>query len=180
MASKVEMTLSIPVSEATFTARVRPMDSDARRSFNGLGNYIQAMAGDPYIGSMRMVTGAVQATGLITSGGIATAGDTITVANVVLTAKASGAVPADGEFDVSATVATQAANIALAINSDADFDGIVTATSSLGVVTVKAVNAGAIGNGLALAENADNVTITAFSGGVDGTVYTFANGYVAP
>lgn len=179
MSSKVEMTLSIPVSEATFKARVRPMNSDPRRSFNGLANYMSAIAGDPYAASMRMVTGAVQAYGLITSTAAATASDTITVANVELTAKANGAVPADGEFDVSATVGTQAANIALAINSVPELVGIVTATASLGVVTVTAVNAGAMGNGLALSESADNVTVTAFAHGADGTVYTFANGYTA-
>lgn len=179
MASKVRMDLSIPVSEATFKARTRLMNSDSRRSFNSLGQYIHAMAGDPYIGSMHVVTGAVQATGLITSGGIATATDTVTVANVELAAVASGAVPADGEWNVSAVVATQAASIAAAINAVPELAGIVTATSSLGVVTVTAVAPGAMGNGLALSEDADNVTITAFSGGVDGTTYDFANGYTA-
>lgn len=179
MASKVRMDLSIPVSEATFTARTRPMNSDSRRSFNGLANYMSAMAGDPYIGSMHMVTGAVQAYGLITSGGIATDADTITVANVELLAKTSGAVPADGEFDISAVVATQAANIALAINSVPELAGIVTADSALGVVTVTAVAPGAMGNGLQLSENANNVTVTAFAHGVDGTTYDFANGYSA-
>lgn len=176
MASKVRMDLSIPVSEATFKARVLPMNSDARRSFNGLGMYMHAMAGDPYIGSMHMVTGAVQATGRLTSTGSASDAETALVANQTLTAKSSGAVPANGEFNISGTVATQATNIALAINSIAALSGVVTATAALGVVTITAVAPGTIGNGLQLSEALTNVTATAFSGGADGTVYNFANG----
>lgn len=179
MASQVRMDLSIPVSEATFKARTRLMNSDSRRSFNSLGMYMHAMAGNPYIGAMHMVTGAVQATGLITSTGIATAADTVTVGNVELTAVASGAVPADGEWNISADEAVQAASIAAAVNAVAALSGVVTATSNLGVVTLTVVAPGAIGNGVQLSEDADNVAITAFASGADGTTYDFANGYTA-
>lgn len=177
MASKVRMDLSIPVSEATFVARTRPMNTDSRRSFNGLGNYLSAIAGDPYVGSMHMVTGAVQATATITSTGTASNNETASIANQTLTAKTSGAVPASGQFNISGVVATQAANIALAINSIVALSGVVTATSALGVVTITAVAPGIIGNGLQISESLSNVTATAFASGADGTTYNFANGY---
>lgn len=179
-ASKVEMTLSVPVSEATFKGRVRAMNSDSRRSFNGLGNYISALAGDPYIGSMRMITGAVQASGLVTFTGRPTADQTMIVLNTTLTAKNSGA-NGTTQFDTDASlVAVTAANLAACINANTTLNKQVIATSSLGVVTIKPFSAGTMGNGLQLSEGMDNTAVTAFAGGLDGTIYTFANGYVAP
>lgn len=179
MASKVEMTLSIPVSEATFVARVRPMNSDSRRSFNGLGNYMSAMAGDPYIGSMRMITGAVQASAAETFTGRPTADETITIANVVLTAKDSGA-NGTTQFNTSAAIGTTAASLAACINANTTLNKIVVATSALGVTTITAINPGTVGNGLQASETLSNATLAQFTGGVNGTIYTFANGYVAP
>ncbi len=84
---------------------------------NNFHNYIGGLIGGAIIGAdLAFEVGPVQATATITSTGTATAAQTMTLCNVVLTAKASGAVAADGEFNVSATVATQATNIAAAIN----------------------------------------------------------------
>jgi len=107
----------------------------------------------------------VAATATITSTGSAVNGETASVANQTLTAKTSGAVPANGEFNISGTVATQAASIALAINSVVALSGIVSATSSLGVVTITSTLPGNVGNGLQISESLTNVTATAFSGG---------------
>lgn len=179
MASKVEITLSVPVSEATFKGRVRPMNSDSRRSFNGLGNYISALAGDPYIGSMRMITGAVQAYGLITFTGRPVADETLSVLNTTLTAKDSGA-NGTTQFDTAVSNTTTATNLAACINANTTLNKQVVATSSLGAVTITSINAGTIGNGLQLSESMTTTTATAFAHGVNGTIYTFANGYVAP
>ena len=141
-------------------------------------SYLRGFAKGTRRGNMKIKSGAVRAAGAITSTGIATAADTVTVANVVLTAVASGANPVVGEWNISATVGTQATSIALAINSIATLTGIVTATSNAGVVTVTAVVPGLMGNGLALAENASNVGVTAFSGGTDGTAYNLTLGQV--
>jgi hypothetical protein len=92
-------------------------------------------------------------------------GETCVVANTTLTAKTSGAVPASGEFNISATPATQATSMALAINSVAALSGIVTAAAVSGVVTITAVQKGLMGNGLQLSEGLTNVAAVAFSGG---------------
>lgn len=135
-----------------------------------LENYIASLAGGNNAASLSIKVGAVQATGLITSTGAATAAEIFTLCNVVFTARASGAT--GNEFNASATVATQATNIAAAINASTDLTGKVTATSALGVVTVTASVPGLLGNGLQLSEGLTNATITAFSGGTDGTAHT--------
>lgn len=176
MASQIEMTLSIPVSEATFQARVRPMNSDARRSFNGLGNYMSALAGDPYIGYMRMITGAVVASGLITFTGRPVADETLSVLNTTLTAKDSGA-NGTTQFNTAVSNTTTATNLAACINANTTLNKQVVATSALGVVTITSLIPGTIGNGLQLSEAMTTTAATAFSGGVNGTIYTFYNGY---
>ncbi len=119
---------------------------------------------------------AVAASGTITSAGAATNNQTMTVCGQTLTAKTSGAVAANGEFNLSATVGTQATNIAAAINAVVALSGIVSASAALGVVTVTAGVKGIIGNGLIMA-NVDlaNVTVVSFaSGAADATAKTLS------
>lgn len=134
---------------------------------------LDKMIGDMIDGSQRsytkISTGSVQASAAFTSTGSASNNETASVLNQTLTAKTSGAVPANGEFNISGTVAVQAANIALAINSLATLVGKVTATSALGVTTVTAVQPGVSGNGFQISESLTNVTVSQFSAGSDGT-----------
>ena len=138
---------------------------------NNFLDYIGALCGGNQSALLSFNVGAVQATGTITSTGAATAAQTMTLLNVTLTARASN--PAANEFVVSATPATQAANIAAAINASASFTGKVTALASSGVVTVTSVVPGAFGNGLQIsAGTLSNVTVGAFANGDDGTSYS--------
>lgn len=122
---------------------------------------------------------ATAASGTLT---VATGGSsnnqTCSVAGVTLTAKTSGAVPANGEFNISATAATQATNMAATINATTTLSGIVTATSALGVVTIRAATKGKMGNGLALSEGSlSNVTKSGAlltGGAVDPTAKTLS------
>jgi hypothetical protein len=103
---------------------------------------------------------AVAASGTLT---VATGGSsnnqTGSVAGVTITGKTSGAVPANGEFNISATASTQATNMAATINATTALAGIVTASALSGVVTITAAAKGTMGNGLALSEgNLGNVT----------------------
>lgn len=140
-------------------------------ALQNLQNYLSGLSGGNQAAILSINVGAVQATATITSTGTATAAQTMTLFNVTLTAVASA--PAANQFVVSATPATQAANIAAAINASASFTGRVTATSAAGVVTVRAVMPGVVGNGLQIANvNLGNVTVAGFSGGSNGTSYT--------
>lgn len=142
-------------------------------SIDRVSRYVQGLAnGNFYFTTFTEQIGAIQATGLLTSTGTATAAQTVSVANVVLTAVASGANPVLGQWNVSATVGTQAASIALAINSIPTLAGIVSATALAGVVTITATHPSISGNGLQLSSGATNVTATAFSGGSNGTAVT--------
>lgn len=143
------------------------------------GNYTWSQSGSnvTLAGASAMTGGSngpVAATATITSTGSASNNETMLLANQTLTAKTSGAVAANGEFNISGTVGTQAANIAAAINVVVALQKTVTATAALGVVTVTAVVPGTTGNGLQISESLTNVTATAFAGGTDALVQTFS------
>lgn len=140
---------------------------DAAQNFE---NFVAATQGGNQMASYSFQVGAVKASATITSTGAATADETLTVLNVVFTAKNSGAT--GNQFNVSGTPATQAANIAAALNASSNLSGKVVATAALGVVTVTSVVPGLVGNGLQISDTLTNVTAAAFSGGSDGTSYT--------
>lgn len=135
-------------------------------------NYVGSVSGGNQSAQFKFQVGAVQATATIVSAATAVAAETMLLLNVTLTAKASGAVAANGEFNISATPATQAASIAAAINAVASLSGKVTAVvTSGGTVTVTSVVPGLVGNGLQISESLTGVTVTAFASGSDGTSY---------
>lgn len=149
--------------------------ASALDSVDRIARYVDGIAnGAFYFSSIQENIGATQAHATITSTGTATNGETMSLANVTLTAETSGADPTLGQFNISGTVAIQAASIALAINSTPALLDIVTATSALGIVTVTAVNPGLVGNGIQISEALTNVTVAQFSGGLNGTLATLA------
>lgn len=141
-----------------------------------LADFITSMAAGVHVGSMSCRVGATQATGTLT---VSSSGplnnETAVVAGTTITAKTSGAVAANGEFNINADATVVATGIALAINSVAALIGVVSATSALGVVTITSSVPGLLGNGLILTEAMTNVAAVAFSGGTNGTVYTLDN-----
>jgi len=144
---------------------------------NNFANFVVGVAGSQYPAKLTFYTGAVKASGVIvSSAGGAANNETCTILGVTFTAKTSGAVSGDAEFNISATAATQAANIAAALNAYEDFAGIITAAvTSGGTVTVTAVVPGVIGNGLFMVDvNLANTTITRFASGSNGTAYTIS------
>lgn len=166
--SFVKLLMAVPDSSVTMTNELQ---------LNAAANQFDVEALDKLIGNMidgaqlsytKLSTGAIQATATITSTGSAVNNETMLLANVTLTAKTSGAVAANGEFNISATPTTQATNIAAAINAVTGLSGICQATSTLGVVTVTAVQPGKSGNGFQISEALTNVTVTAFTAGSDG------------
>lgn len=166
--SFVKLLMAVPDSAVTMSSLLQLNTAANQFDVEALDKLVGDMIDGAQLSYTKLSTGAVQATATITSTGAAVAAETITVANVVLLAVASGAVSANGEWNVSATVATQAASIAAAINAVPGLSGICQATSALGVVTVTAVQPGKSGNGLAISEAATNVAVAAFASGSDG------------
>lgn len=173
--SKQLILIDTDLSKAQFQS-VCPMEAGPIEGLQSLENYVVALEGGIQSADVSAKVGAIQATASITSTGTATAAQTMKLCNQTLTAKASGADPELGEFNVSATPATQAASIALAINSMTELQGLVTAEANAGVVTVTAVIPGVMGNGLECADvNLANVSVVGFADGSDGTEYTLAS-----
>lgn len=90
------------------------------------------------------------------------ADDTVTINGVAFTAKAAEDTEA-GEFDISGTATVAATSLAACINAsdDEDIAGVVTAFSSGGVCTVRAVESGTDGNALTfVSSDADGLTVS--------------------
>lgn len=142
-------------------------------ALNNFSDFIGGLLGGATQGALlSFAVGATQASGTVTFASTGpTNGQTCTIAGVTFTAVTSGAT--GNQFNISATPATVAANLASAINAASSLSGILTATSALGVVTVKPVVPGKIGNGIVMANvNLSNTTIVSLTGGTDGTAYT--------
>ena len=143
-------------------------------ALNNFVNFCSGVTGGLYSAKFTFYTGAVKATGTIVSAAGGAANDeTMTLLGQTITAKTSGAVLASGEFNISATAATQAASIAAMINAVVAFSGIISAAvTSGGTVTVTSEVPGVIGNGLFMVDvNLANTTVTSFAAGSNGTAY---------
>lgn len=172
--SKTLILIDTDLSKEGFQS-VCPMEAGPLEALQSLENYVVALEGGSQSADVTAKVGAVQASGTITSTGTAGNNETMKICNETLTAKSSGADPEAGEFNVSGTVGTQSANIALAINSMPELKGLVTAVANAGVVTVTAVVPGLMGNGLEMVDvNLANVAVVGFSGGSDGTEYALS------
>lgn len=176
MSSMVRIDLTIPTNEATYIAKTLPINTDGHRSFVNISTYMAAIAGATYSGKIHEVTGATQAQAVLTVSSTGpTNGQTGSIANVTLTAETSGADPTMGQFNISATPSVVATGIAAAINQTPALKGVVTATSSSGVVTITSVAPGAVGNGLQASVGTwSNIALTdPFDDGVDGHTFNF-------
>lgn len=173
MSSYVRLVLTSDLTSAGFKS-VSDLAPGQLPALNNFINYLGGVSGGNYMADMAFKVGAVKATGTLTvAAGGSTALQTCSVCNVTLTAVAAN--PAANEFVVSATAATQATNMAAAINASASLSGKVTASAALGVVTITSVVPGLLGNGLQLsAGDLANVTLGAMANGTDGTSYSLS------
>lgn len=164
------------LSKAGFQS-VCPMEAGPIEGLQSLENYVVALEGGNQSADLTAKVGAIQATASVTMTGTAGNNETMKLCNQTLTAKTSGAVAADGEFNISATPNTQANNLVAAINAMPELQGLVTAArTGTGVVTITAVIPGVMGNGLECADvDLANTTVTGFASGSDGTEYTLAS-----
>lgn len=172
----VNVVMNLTDSTATFQSYCRlgnTLAGDKQTSINQFIGYLGRLREGVSYGSLLFQQGAVQAQATLTSTGAATATEVFVLQGVTFTARASGAT--GNEFNVSATVATQAANIAAAINASTDVNPYFIATSSAGVVTIKAIQPGVGGNIYTLTETLTNVALSNFATqatGSNGTAVT--------
>jgi hypothetical protein len=131
------------------------------RGFINQNNYVLCRR---HKGSVTSITDTVFASGtVVVTTSPVNAGDTVTVGGVVLTGVAGPRTSGSNDFNATAGSTTLiAADIAAAINDPAnDFLSLVTATSALGTVTLKAAEAGTAGNAITLTTaSAGRITVS--------------------
>lgn len=174
MSSNVRLILVSNGTAADFTSEC-PLSMGGVDAVTNFGAYVDGVAGGANIGaSFAFQVGATQATSTFTFTSTGpTNGQTCTICGVTFTAVTSDAT--GNQFNISATPATVAANLASAINAATSMAGIVTATSLAGVCTLTAVVPGLIGKGLVAANvNLSNTSVASFaaSSPSDGTAYS--------
>lgn len=113
---------------------------------------------------------SVKATGTITlSSHVAT--DTVAVNGITFTCVASGAT--GNQYNVGADDTATAVNLVAALNANTTLDGMIVATSALGVVTITALVPGELGNAITLAISAHgSVSAARMAGGTNGDTET--------
>lgn len=150
-------------SANTLNAFVAPSSGNQMPTLTGIENLINAMEGGLKDIQDGLIVFGVPATATCVFTGAPTAAQTVTINGVAFTARASGAT--GDEFDIGANVTATALNLATAINASttAGITGVVSATSSVGTVTISALVTGKFGLGYTIAETLSNATVTAFA-----------------
>lgn len=154
--------------EVTNFDDTQPFESGApERSIARFINQLKMAVGGANAGtvSLRAFNDLVNASASVTFAALAN-NDTVTVNGKVLTAKTSGAVAANHEFNLGANDAAAAANLVTLVNAstDAAVSGIFSASALSAVVTFTAANGGKEGNAITIATS--NGTRAAITGGV--------------
>lgn len=170
--SFVRILMSVPDSAQTMTQILQLKANPINQVDN---ENMDKMIGDMIDGSQvsytKISTGALQSSGTGTFTGAAVAGETMTIAGVTFTASATPNEAAN-QYLVSATVSLEAASLARAINASTTASPLVSAAAVAGVVTITAVNPGAVGNFIPTVDvNTTNFTFAQalLTGGTDGT-----------
>lgn len=156
-------------------AALELVDDNTQSSGLKLMKWMKGVVSGMNGGVVTVLAGAVKASGTATLVSVV-ATDSITIAGTTLTAVASGATSA--QFNVGANDTATAANLAAAINANTALQGIVDATSALGVVTITAAKPGKLGNLIAVTKTGSTITLSgaALTGGTEGTSSKFAYG----
>lgn len=149
--------------------------ADAFAAIDNIAAFIQAQILGRGINTV-VYTGGVSAAGTVTFTGRPVADEVLTICNTTLTAKDSGA-NGTTQFNTDASVvATTATNLAACINANTTLNKQVSATSSLGVVTITALIPGVVGNGFDLTESMTNTAKSSFASGAESNRTTLSAG----
>lgn len=154
MASKFVLVVNTNNDGATTASEIGPnvasnphtSGADAFDAIRNIAKFIEDQVGGRGINVVMWDT-AVAASGTGTFTGAPTADQTMIIAGVTFTAKSSGAT--GNQYNIGGSVTLSAAALAAAINASTDLNGVVSATSNLGVVTITSDIPGLIGNGIA-------------------------------
>lgn len=158
-------------SDLTTVGLFGSIDTYSPRSvFHKFGRWFKAIASGQKSGAISISRACVKASGTITFASFADS-DTVTINGVTLTGKTSPS--GASQFAVGSSNTECAANLAAKINASAlaGIVNVVTATSSLAVVTITCSVPGSIGNLCSLAISAHgSVSAANLASGADGTV----------
>lgn len=161
----------IAQEETSFNVQERMLAESGYSMLAGLKlkNYFKQLISGIHPATVQTKTNMVKASGTITLSSWVN-NDTITVHSVVFTAKTSGATGAF-QVNIGADDTAAAVNCVTAINADTTLDGLVLASSSLGVITITALIPGELGNTVATAISAHGTaSATYLAGGTNGDV----------
>lgn len=185
MASKFVLVVNTNNDGATTASEIAPnvasnSNTEGAGAFDAIrniGQFMEAQVNGRGINVVMWDT-AVAASGTGTFTGAATADQTMTIAGVTFTAKASPDESAN-QYLVSSDVSLGAASLARAINASDELNGVVSATSNAGVVTITCDIPGLIGNGISTIDvNTSNFTFAAdnLTGGTQAHYSTLSAG----
>ena len=130
--------------------------TDSKGFLTNLINLLESIVGGAQNAWMNVQWVPVQATITGTFTGSPSNNETITIAGQTITAKTSGA--GANEFNIDSTPTLNAAACAAAINASAVLSVWVVASSLAGVLTVRAIQPGVVGNAITLADGFSNFT----------------------
>lgn len=178
--AKFTLTVSVDNLSATDLANLIPVDKKANPAVNGAVNLISAVASGARQGYIEVETGVAYSSFTLTcaqASAVATT-DEFTIGSMTFSSVASGADATAGEWELGASNAAMATNIAAAINGITENAGIMTATASGAVVTVTLNVPGAAGDEIALTETGNGITLSGSypTGGTGGNVTKFSRG----
>jgi hypothetical protein len=170
MSSLHRILITSPLTVAGFESVVN-LDAGRLPGVIELENFLGGLAGGNRQALLACSFGSVQASGNFTQTSTGAANDeTLVVAGVTFTAKTSGAT--GNQWNRNNNVSISAANLAAALNASASVNIYVIASASLGVVTVKALQPGVLGNLVVINESCANTTVSGatLTGGTEGSV----------
>jgi hypothetical protein len=166
------LNITVNTSRADLNDYIRS-STDPRGEMLELSDLFSKLASGSISGSViaqKATVAAVRASGTITITHVnLNANDTVGICGITITAKASGA--SGAQFNIGADATADAAALAACINALATLNIYVSATSALGVVTVRANQAGVVGNLFAMVTSdatAYGLSAAAMAGGTGG------------
>jgi phage tail sheath gpL-like len=154
--------------EVVFKTLVQAETGDKFLAGTKLMQYLRSLMGGSRSAKVVVAVNAAKATGTVTLASFV-ADDTVTVNGITFTGKAS---PSGAEeFACGVSDTADAAALAATLNAHTTLDGMIVATSALGVVTIEALHPGELGNALTIAISAHgSVSGARLTGGDNGAI----------